>query len=76
MSKNNQRLCATIDRFEGALAVLEFSHNQNLTVSKKYLPQGVKEGDSIIFEVLTDELLTKRNTNLARAMLEEILNGN
>lgn len=75
MTKNNRRLCAVIDRFEGVLAVLEFSHNQTLTVSKKYLPQGVKEGDSIIFEILTDKLLTKRNANLARAMLEEILNG-
>lgn len=54
---------------------MEFSHNQTLTVSKKYLPKGIKEGEAVIFEILTDELLTNRNANLAKAMLEEILNG-
>jgi hypothetical protein len=75
MKKTNTGVVATIDRFENGLAVLELDHNQNLTVAKRNLPKGVKEGDVLQVEFLTDELATKRKENLAKAMLEEILKG-
>jgi hypothetical protein len=73
--KNNGPLTATIDRFENGLAVLEFDHNQMLTVTRRHLPKDAREGDVVEIEFLTDELATKRRGNLAKAMLEEILKG-
>lgn len=75
MKKTNDGVIATIDRFENGLAVLELDHNQTLTVAKRNLPKGVKEGDVLEVEFLTNELATKRKANLAKAMLEEILKG-
>jgi hypothetical protein len=75
MSKDNNLVTATIDRFENGLAILEFDHQQNLTVAKRNLPKGVKEGDVLEIEFLTNELATKRKENLAKAVLEEILKG-
>ncbi len=75
MAKSNGELKATIDRFEQGLAVLEFDHNQTLTVARRYLPKSAKEGDVVNVELITDMLATKRKKNLARAMLEEILKG-
>ncbi len=73
MAKSSVPLTATIDHFENGLAVLEFDHNQTLTIPKKYLPKSASEGDVVQIEFLTDALATKRRENLARAMLEEIL---
>lgn len=74
MSHNNDNLTAIIDRFENDLAVLEFSHNQTLTVSKKYLPKEIKAGDALQIELLSNAQLTNRKKNLAKAILEELLN--
>ena len=75
MSKNNDNLTAIIDKFDNGIAVLEFSHNQTLTISKKYLPKDTKEGDALQVELLSDNQITKRKQNLAKAILEELLNS-
>ncbi|MFY9484417.1 MAG: DUF3006 domain-containing protein [Patescibacteria group bacterium] len=68
-------LQCTVDRFENGLVVLGFSRGEQLTIAKKYLPRGIKVGDYLSVEFLTDELAAKRREHLARAMLEEIFNG-
>jgi len=76
MAKNTSvTLQCTVDRFESGLVVLGFSRDQHLTIAKKYLPRGIKVGDYLRVEFLTDELAAKRREHLARAMLEEIFNG-
>lgn len=69
-----ETLTCTIDRIELAKAVLEFENRQQLVVSKKFLPKNLAEGAVLRVEFLTDELATERRQNLARAVLEEILN--
>jgi hypothetical protein len=73
--ETNDFLSCTVDRFEQSKAVLEFDGQQFLTISKRYLPKNTKPGDSLQVEFMTDEIVSKRRENLARAVLEEILNG-
>lgn len=68
-------LTCTVDRIEQTKVVLEFDNRQQLIVPKKYLPKKVTEGMVLQVEFLTDELAIKHRQNLARAVLEEILNG-
>lgn len=75
MSKSNDNLVVTIDRFENGLAVVDFGHNQIINIAKRFLPKNVKAGDAMQVELLTDEQATKRRKNLAKAILEEILKG-
>lgn len=76
MAKNlNGTLQCKVDRFENGFAVLHFGRSGQLTVAKKYLPQGIREGEMLTVEFLTEALATKRRDHLARAMLEEIFNG-
>lgn len=75
MAKDNGPLTAVIDRFENGFAVLDFGHGQILTVAKRFLSKSAKEGDALQVELLTDMQATKRRENLARTILQEILNG-
>jgi len=75
MSKSNDQLIATIDRFENGFGVLDFGHGQMLTLAKRFLPKDSKEGDALNVDLLTDTQVTKRREHLAKAMLEEILGG-
>lgn len=68
-------LSCTLDRFDNGQAVLEFGNRQTLTIARRYLPKDAKEGLVLQVELLTDRLATKRRENLAKAILEEILNG-
>lgn len=72
---NNSKLVAIVDRFEDGRAVLKFSDNQELTISKKFLHPNAKQGDAINLEFLTNEEETRRRENLARAILKEIVEG-
>lgn len=76
MAKNlNGTLQCTVERFENGFAVLHFGRCGTLTVAKKYLPHGIKEGELLTAEFLTNALAASRRENLAKAMLEEIFNG-
>lgn len=76
MAKNlNGTLQCTVERFENGLVVIGFPKQQELTVAKRYLPHGIREGEMLTVEFLTETLANKRREHLARAMLEEIFNG-
>lgn len=75
MAKGNSELSCTINRFENGQVVLDFGSYGSLTLAKKHLPKTAKQGDVLTVELLTDQAATKRKENLARAILEEILNG-
>lgn len=66
---------ATIDRREGRIFVLVFPDNQELSVPVHFLPRNSKEGDSINLRFLTDKQARSERTELAKSLLEEILNG-
>lgn len=68
-------LTATIDRQEGRQYVLIFTDGQELSVPIRCLPRQAKPGKVINLQFLTDEQATAERTELARALLEEILNG-
>ncbi len=77
------QLRATIDRFEGHTGVLLFDDadllgpltGQELVLPKRLLPLGAKEGDTLVVELLTDQQSTESKEQIARKVLEDILNG-
>lgn len=71
----SEALQCSVDRFENGHAVLDFGACGTLTVARRHVPKNCKEGDSLLVELLTDEAATKRRKHLAKAILEEILNG-
>lgn len=79
MPRSAPLLTCTIDRFEGAKAVLRFNlgnnDRQELIVSQNYLPKDTKEGEVLNIELLTSHQAKNRQTNLAKEILKEILNG-
>lgn len=66
-------LKAVVDRFEGDYAVLVFDDGQTLNILKKKLPQDVHEGSVIWLSVLNDQKETKKQRELAKEILNEIL---
>lgn len=75
MTKLNGELSCLIDRFENGHAVLNFGSHGSITIAKRHIPRYAKEGETLIIEFLTKESATKRKDNIARAILEEILNS-
>lgn len=73
--KNHEPLSCIIDRFEGNLAVLSFGNGQILNISRKFISQKAKEGDKLTVQLYGDAELSKNQQELARHILEEILNG-
>lgn len=77
MSKKNTELFCVLDRFENSKAVLRFNFSkedtQEINVAKRYLPSDVSEGDIIYIELYSDKKKGERRRNLARLVLEEIL---
>jgi len=48
---------------------------QRLKIAQKFLTADVKKGDTLQVEFLTSRQVEKRQKNLAKAILEEILNN-
>jgi len=67
-------LQATIDRIEESLAVIAFSDGQKLNVSIGKLPHDCKQGDVLDFEIAKNADASVKNQELARDVLNEILN--
>ena len=69
-----KRLKAVLDRFEGETAIIIFADNQKINIPKDFLGKDVKEGSAIniTFSSDLDEETNKRE--LARSLLNEILN--
>lgn len=81
MSRNiDDKLTCVLDRFENSHAVLLFKTNksssQQLMLAKRYLPKEVKEGDVLHIKILTDKQATLDQKQIAKNILEEILNTN
>lgn len=83
MSEPLSQLQAVLDRFEGHKGVLLFGDSdmlgplagQELVLPKRLLPLGIREGDVVIVDLLTDAQATQQRETVARSLLEDILNG-
>ncbi len=69
----HKNLSWIVEKFENGSVVLK-ADGERLRVPRTQIPKGIKEGDIVTaeFYLLKDE--KKRKDNLARAILEEILN--
>ncbi|GEM_PF-1400657 len=63
-----------LDRFEGGSAVFKFEDGQELKWEKENLPRNFKVGDEIVFKLATFDSEIKEREEIARKLLEEILN--
>lgn len=66
-------LNAILDRFEGGKAVIRFDDNQELVLAKRQLPDSIKEGSLLIFEIYRHEDQELRRQSIAQYLLKEIL---
>jgi hypothetical protein len=64
----------TIDRFEGEKAVLQTEDGQSIVWPKDKLPQDAREGMALNFNILSDAETEKDKRELAKEILNEILN--
>jgi citrate lyase alpha subunit len=65
----------TIDRFEGegqALAVLLTDEGQAINFPRRLLPESVKAGDVLKFEIRPDRAATKKLKRTSRQVEEEL----
>lgn len=72
----NAEFSGTIDRKEDRYFVLAFVDGQELSVPVHYFARNAREGDVIHLRFLTDKQARADRAELARSLLEEILNGN
>lgn len=68
-------LLATIDRKEGRYFVLTFADGQFLNVPVHYFSKQTRQGDVIHLRFFTDKQAKADRAELAKSLLEEILNG-
>lgn len=76
-------LKATVDSLSEHRAVLliddeylsEKMKNQKLILPKKLLPGNIKEGDVLVLDIQHSEDYTKQREEIARKLLEDILNN-
>jgi len=64
----------TIDRFEDDQAILKTTTGETIAWPKKLLPQNCAEGDSLVFTAMSEKEKTEKNKELAKTILNEILN--
>lgn len=69
------QLTATIERREGRYFIVRFSDGQELQVPVHAVSRSAKSGDVIHLKLLTPLQAKAEKTELARYLLEEILNG-
>ena len=65
---------ATLDRFEEKLAVLKTEDNLEILWPIKKLPDDIAAGDSLTITLTSNKDGTAKQENLAKSMLNEILN--
>lgn len=64
----------TIDRYEGDIAVLKAQDGTSVNWPKAKLPSNTKEGTVIFFTILDNNNGTEDKKELAKNILNEILN--
>ncbi len=77
------QLRVTLDRFEGHAGVLIFDDadalgtlaGQELVLPTKVLPAGIRQGDQVVIDFLSEHQATEAREVIARQVLEDILNG-
>lgn len=65
-------LIATVDRFEGKVAVLRFSDGQEFRWPMKSLPDDAQEGSAVRISLTTSATDEEERERLARTMLNEL----
>jgi len=76
LTKTNHKtmiIKATIDRFEGEKAVLKTEDNENIIWPKSKLPNGLKEGSSLMLAAIANKNDGDADNKLAKDILNEIL---
>ena len=69
-------ITATIDRFEGDVAVLLVGDEETVVnIHRSYLPSEAKQGDVLKLEVLVDREETQRRRESVRAKIERLRKG-
>ncbi|HUD20774.1 MAG TPA: hypothetical protein VMQ44_01750 [Candidatus Saccharimonadales bacterium] len=63
-----------VEKFENGQAVLS-GGGQELRIARSQLADGIKEGEIVTAEFFPLKDAQKRRDNLAKALLEEIFNG-
>lgn len=63
----------TLDRFEGDKAILKTKDNQNINWPKNQLPENSQAGQVFNFRILTNQEAEKDKKELAKNILNEIL---
>jgi len=66
----------TVDRFEGEQAVLKTENNTTINWPKNKLPADCREGSSLLFAISNNPQENKDSKQLAKDILNEILNTN
>jgi hypothetical protein len=64
----------TIDRLENEKAVLKTETGETIIWPKNMLPTGAKEGTILVFAIIGDKEEEKRKKELAKDILNELLN--
>jgi len=64
----------TLNRFENNAAILKTEDNCTIIWPKSKLPGNIKPGSVLIFNILGDSVKGKNNKEIAKEILNEILN--
>lgn len=70
-----EQFSCVLDRFENGRAVVRFSDSQELHIPRRFLPKTAEEGTMFALDIQTLETAGRKQAELARAILAEILNG-
>ena len=64
------------DRFEGDIVVIVLDRGGEMYIPKPFLPENLKEGDVLSFDVSIDKEETKKRLDEMEKMRRELLNKN
>lgn len=71
----NQDLIVTIERQEGRFFIISLPDKQQITIPIYHFSKQARIGDKIHLRFLTEKEAKAEKTEMARVLLEEILNG-
>lgn len=68
-------LKATIEKIDGDKVLVSFLGTQKIVLPKKYLPSKAKPKDTFYIDFIASEAMQNNKKEIARSILEEILQG-